>query len=706
MPGSDHGPSIKCPDIYEALRRQGYSKEKSARISNAACRKRGMKSSEGVIDVSPDEEDTINGLIAKAWVELYPGEALPEFLQEFAEAKCKNEGDSCFKKSDYAYTPSDVPGSWKIRLTNSPGGDPDAQIVGAAIAALGKGFRGNKADIPDDALPGVMERVRQAWREANPDKDDDDMPTAIAKKAAEFEEKRTPDYLGQMISWMKEKFGSFFDEDEFKAAHRAAMGHAGGKATARKRRAEKEKVAASEVYEHTLEHPEFVESCNFCMDYYSSPQPPVIKMIKADERVNYREASEEQELQGVRCYDCRFYEWGACRLVEGTIEADDLCDLFSPPVRQVPEPSPSLYAAADTGSAWRLFTELPKEFADVPDVVNVLPVPGVYDHKQYGKIVVTPDRNSRFVENFQNQVYQKDIPITINVEHDGKSGAMGYFKELRLNDDGSVDAVVEWNASGVELIEGDRFHYFSPEWFDEWRDPVTGNVFEDVLVGGALTVRPFFKESALRPLVASEMALYAPEGGSDAEPTIITLRPLVATEYRQESRSMGVELTEEEVKEFRELKQSRESDREAIRLANERADKLEGELRRKRFSDIVRGKAEGSDGAAWIGDVKSNVESLERLAHVFGEDSDEFKAEVAFRTELAKSSKEAGIFKSVGSPEGESSVGDGSASAEVDKRASELVTSGMKREDALSKIFREDPALYNKYRKETLARDE
>ena len=35
MPGHRHGPSIKKPRVYEALRRKGYSKTKSARISNA-----------------------------------------------------------------------------------------------------------------------------------------------------------------------------------------------------------------------------------------------------------------------------------------------------------------------------------------------------------------------------------------------------------------------------------------------------------------------------------------------------------------------------------------------------------------------------------------------------------------------------------------------------------------------------------------------
>lgn len=35
MPGHDHGDSIKNPKVYEALRRDGYSKSSAAAISNA-----------------------------------------------------------------------------------------------------------------------------------------------------------------------------------------------------------------------------------------------------------------------------------------------------------------------------------------------------------------------------------------------------------------------------------------------------------------------------------------------------------------------------------------------------------------------------------------------------------------------------------------------------------------------------------------------
>lgn len=39
MPGKGPGPSIKRPRTYEALKRKGYSKTKSAKISNAQYNK-------------------------------------------------------------------------------------------------------------------------------------------------------------------------------------------------------------------------------------------------------------------------------------------------------------------------------------------------------------------------------------------------------------------------------------------------------------------------------------------------------------------------------------------------------------------------------------------------------------------------------------------------------------------------------------------
>jgi hypothetical protein len=43
MPGKDHGPSVKDPEQYEALREQGESKEKAARIANTSRKQSGKR---------------------------------------------------------------------------------------------------------------------------------------------------------------------------------------------------------------------------------------------------------------------------------------------------------------------------------------------------------------------------------------------------------------------------------------------------------------------------------------------------------------------------------------------------------------------------------------------------------------------------------------------------------------------------------------
>lgn len=91
----------------------------------------------------------------------------------------KTQSGTKFPKSDFAYTPDDESSHWKLRLTKTPGGNPDAGIVGAAVAALGKGFRGNKVIIPSSDLDRVKARVKAAWKQANPDKSIEDLPDIL-----------------------------------------------------------------------------------------------------------------------------------------------------------------------------------------------------------------------------------------------------------------------------------------------------------------------------------------------------------------------------------------------------------------------------------------------------------------------------------------------------------------------------------------------
>src|ERR1017187_8733541 len=93
----------------------------------------------------------------------------------------KTYAGTTYPASDFAYVPDkDTPSSWKLRLTKTPGGAPDAGIVGAACAALGKGFRGEKVQIPAEALAAVKAKVRAAWLKCN-GKGNSEMPEAIQK---------------------------------------------------------------------------------------------------------------------------------------------------------------------------------------------------------------------------------------------------------------------------------------------------------------------------------------------------------------------------------------------------------------------------------------------------------------------------------------------------------------------------------------------
>ena len=112
------------------------------------------------------------------------------------DAPTKTENGKHFRAGDYAHVPDKTkPSTWKLRLTNTPGGAPDPHIVGAAVAALGAGFRGNKASIPSKDRAKVKNKVRAAWHKANPDKNQEDLPPVLRKA----------DYLEEPMNELLEK---------------------------------------------------------------------------------------------------------------------------------------------------------------------------------------------------------------------------------------------------------------------------------------------------------------------------------------------------------------------------------------------------------------------------------------------------------------------------------------------------------------------
>lgn len=112
--------------------------------------------------ISEELEDQLD----KQMLEMVSKASSVEKVKEFiVKAVTKKEGNEELKASYYAYTPDkEKPSTWKLRID-------DARHVAAAVAALGKGLRGNKVDIPADDLEAVKKKVAKAYKKFFPDND-------------------------------------------------------------------------------------------------------------------------------------------------------------------------------------------------------------------------------------------------------------------------------------------------------------------------------------------------------------------------------------------------------------------------------------------------------------------------------------------------------------------------------------------------------
>lgn len=143
----------------------------------------------------------------------------------------------------------------------------------------------------------------------------------------------------------------------------------------------------------------------------------------------------------------------------------------------------------------------------VPDKIEVVKAGMWPEMSNKGMLYITPDDLQEMVDNFNAGVGcaggLNQIPIDFS--HADYAEAAGWITALQVIGD-AVVATVEWSDSGQAAIEGKRFKFFSPSFYPkclgEWYDPEDWSVTAtNVLVGGALTNIPFFKD--LTPITAS-----------------------------------------------------------------------------------------------------------------------------------------------------------------------------------------------------------
>jgi|GEM_PF-5870433 len=328
------------------------------------------------------------------------------------------------------------------------------------------------------------------------------------------------------------------------------------------------------------------------------------------------------------------------------------------------------------------------EFVEPPATIPVLPRPGSYEHPSYGTIDMTESRLDRFIDNFTRVVYQDRIPI--DLEHDVKmSGAAGWMTGLIKNSDGSVDARVEWTDMGRDALKRDRYLYVSPEWYTQWTSPIDGVKHDDVLIGAALTTRPFFKPPALRSLAATE----------EKVDMTVDKTPAVEAAAQAPSNVFTEQQFAEMRREINELKASKlateavaATQATALKQASEQIESMAEAAQLKRFTDEVLGKSD-ANGTRWFGEVEKHVSIMTSLAKTAGEDSDVFQSYVAQNRATAEQLSKSNLFHEVGSGQAGNANMDPQAkiNALATARASEKSISFR---EAIRQIASEQPELY------------
>lgn len=181
-------------------------------------------------------------------------------------------------------------------------------------------------------------------------------------------------------------------------------------------------------------------------------------------------------------------------------------------------------------------------------VIEVLKV-GVWKHPEYGKVVITPERLMRFKENFDNKVRSA---CGVDRDHAPENGMVGWFKSLTLSDDKkTLLGTVEFNKDGIDDIETKRRPFFSADFRDRYESKTEDKVFKDVLIGGALTARPYIEE--LSEVILSEKNLL--EGGENNNMTKEEMKKKMKEGWKcsetddEDTKKMFAELEKEEADE-------------------------------------------------------------------------------------------------------------------------------------------------------------
>ncbi len=221
---------------------------------------------------------------------------------------------------------------------------------------------------------------------------------------------------------------------------------------------------------------------------------------------------------------------------------------------------------------------------------------GEWQFTDFGKIKVTKEVLTEMVRNFKNNVRGQQLPI--NVEHMRELGALGHIADMYTSSDGeSLWIVPEFNNYGKNMvIDKQAFMYASFEFFREWKNEETGQTYQHVPIGTAMTNYPRIKNMA----------------------TISCSEPMLVSLGENESQDLLMDLLGEIMKGIRPNEKESTVTEEEKRLAEEAARaKLLVEEEAKKARKLAEKLAEKDEQArqfaeqsAQLAELKANAEQV------------------------------------------------------------------------------------------------
>lgn len=134
--------------------------------------------------------------------------------------------------------------------------------------------------------------------------------------------------------------------------------------------------------------------------------------------------------------------------------------------------------------------EVPEKAPQAPNEIQLFKV-GTFKHPQVGQFKITPDFLKTMVTNFKDKV--RGIDLSIDYQHNNEDVAGAWIKDLKVKDNNSLWAEVDWTPRGKKAIEDKEFRYISPEFSQNYKSNEDDKSFGPTLLGAGLTNRPFLK---------------------------------------------------------------------------------------------------------------------------------------------------------------------------------------------------------------------